>query len=323
VCAAARSRSPFYRVDPPQLNETMKHSTGFHQHRWLLSFVLVALIAADTCNIADTEKSISNKCELQQDEHDVATNRTYPCNIRRIAYTDLPTAFPPQGLVPSLYLQPIIITTEPLYNADFSARTTISNITQQFPNNFLVTLSSSNSYSSHRRTIPLNQYLQEVIDHRNTNNSTNRSNETWYLFGETYSNEWIQLLDHFHLPPCQMCTRALSALSFGLGGYSSGVQWHFHGPGFSEVIHGSKHWILYSPSYQKEDIVFYDDPNYTSFSWMEQIYPTLSPKDKENLYQCTLYAGEMIYFPDAWHHATINTGKYNVFVSTFTTEHVT
>lgn len=38
-------------------------------------------------------------------------------------------------------------------------------------------------------------------------------------------------------------------------------------------------------------------------------------------WECTINAGEMLYFPDQWHHATINLSPYTVFVSSFTTEH--
>ena len=38
-------------------------------------------------------------------------------------------------------------------------------------------------------------------------------------------------------------------------------------------------------------------------------------------WECTMNEGEMIYFPDQWHHATINLEKYTVLVSSFTTEH--
>jgi hypothetical protein len=38
-------------------------------------------------------------------------------------------------------------------------------------------------------------------------------------------------------------------------------------------------------------------------------------------WECTIHEGEMIYFPDGWHHATINLERYTVFVSSFTSEH--
>ena len=41
-----------------------------------------------------------------------------------------------------------------------------------------------------------------------------------------------------------------------LGGYLSGVAFHFHGPGFSEVIHGSKQWFLFPPNQEVPGILF-------------------------------------------------------------------
>ena len=38
-------------------------------------------------------------------------------------------------------------------------------------------------------------------------------------------------------------------------------------------------------------------------------------------WECTINAGEMLYFPDQWNHATINLALYTVFVSSFTSEH--
>ncbi len=66
---------------------------------------------------------------------------------------------------------------------------------------------------------------------------------------------------------------------------------------------------------------------------MEEVYTSLrttaATKDDSDSdgdgsllpYECTLLPGEMIYFPDGWHHATINLSKYTAFISTFTTEH--
>lgn len=159
---------------------------------------------------------------------------------------------------------------------------------------------------------------------------------TRYLFGETYSEEWkTSLLNYYTLPPCRTCDRSLSALSFGIGNKGSGVQWHIHGPGFSESLHGRKHWLLYPPSQPPSF-----DANFTSRHWMEHMYTSLVDKrdngrvnekggkeknhqenEHELPWECTLYPGEMIYFPDMWYHATLNLDTYTAFVSTFTTEH--
>ncbi len=39
---------------------------------------------------------------------------------------------------------------------------------------------------------------------------------------------------------------------------------------------------------------------------------------KRKPWECTVHEGEIIYFPNLWHHATINLEKYTVFVSSFT-----
>jgi len=245
----------------------------------------------------------------------------HKCNVRRISIQELIKEF--KSGLPPLYHEPLLIFngnndyTAPspftgCTHSVFEAKSSLENITRNLPENFNVTLSSSNSFSAHRRTIPLTQYLNDTLSKETFPNQL--SNETWYLFGETYSDDWQQMMAEFCLPPCQTCTKELCALAFGIGGKGSGVQWHTHGPGFSQSIHGRKHWVLYPP-HQKPMY----DPDYTSRYWMEEIYMNLD--DEKKPYECTLFPGEMIYFPDNWHHATINLDRYTAFLSTFTTEH--
>jgi len=240
------------------------------------------------------------------------------CNIRRMSLNSLYSEF--QSGLPPLHHEPIVIyhegnetTVMDCNNRKFQAMTAFSEITNALPENFDVTLTSSNSFSAHRRVIPLVQYLEETI--LSENSPTQLSNETWYLFGETYTDEWKKLLNFYCLPACETCTRDLTALAFGIGGRGSGVQWHIHGPGFSQALHGRKHWVLYPPDKQPNY-----DPDYTSRHWMEEVYTSL--KDEDLPWECTLYPGDMIYFPDHWYHATLNLDHYTAFISSFTTEHV-
>lgn len=300
---------------------------------------------------------------------------THPCNIRRISRSELRRLYGAEG-VPNLYPYPLVIYDD-RYDSSAEGRlrfenmTTLDNLPSNFPPDFRVTLTGSDSLSSHRRTIPLKQYLHEVLTANNGSGETlpnQLGNETWYLFGETFSDEWSAFLQpNYELPPCHTCTllhreQNLIALSFGIGNIGSGVQWHLHGPGFSETIHGRKHWVLYPPGQRPEY-----DLDYASRHWMENTYPKLEDwtverikdetkrheeflqrwnskgasvnksrrKDEGNQFgesenggpsgdkpwECTINKGEMIYFPDQWHHATINLAKYTVFVSSFTTEH--
>ena len=71
------------------------------------------------------------------------------------------------------------------------------------------------------------------------------ANDTLYLFGGNYGAPWLSLLEEYALPGCGTCLdQDNAAVSFGVGGLLSGVSWHRHGPGFSEVFHGAKRWFV-------------------------------------------------------------------------------
>ena len=326
------------------------HKTNFMAHGTNMNCLLLTLIvlfhlSSSRYACADDASSNSNTCgdgeqneqcsAQQKEEISNTSNYTttndqnwkwdldskHECSVKRISLKSLLHKF--KGGLPPLHHEPLLIYNDnddysvpsPLngcVHSTFSEISSESNITKSLPPDFHATLSFSNSFSAHRRTIPLKQYLNETVS---TEISPHQlSNETWYLFGETYSKEWQKFLDSFCLPPCQTCTKEMSALAFGIGGRGSGVQWHTHGPGFSQSIHGRKHWVLFPP---REKPLYNSD--YASRHWMEETYMNMPPKQRP--LECTLFPGEMIYFPDRWHHATINLDPYTAFVSTFTTEH--
>lgn len=303
--------------------------------RWSL-WLLLALASSVTAAEETCDGSGSRGECLSNVADDTATASTKPqkwrwipeekhrCNITRFSQTELHRRFGPAGLT-KLYPTPIVIydeyaPNEPRRNLKFVEKTKYVNLPSCFEPDFNVTLSSSNSFSAHRRTIPLKQYLHEITIANNGRGETypdQLSNETWYLFGETYGPEWKKMLLDYEMPPCETCPdRELSALAFGVGNRGSGVQWHTHGPGFSEAIHGRKHWVLYPPDRKPTY-----NSDYASRYWMENNYMNIEDED-ELPWECTLNPGETVYFPDQWHHATINLDTYTVFVSTFTTEHI-
>ncbi|XP_031698307.1 jmjC domain-containing protein 8, partial [Anarrhichthys ocellatus] len=134
------------------------------------------------------------------------------------------------------------------------------------------------------------------------------SSETLYFFGDNNVTEWQRLLDQYESPP-YVLPHTSAALSFGIAGPGSGVPFHWHGPGFSEVIYGRKRWFLYPPD--KEP---HFHPNRTTLSWVTETYPHL-PEEEAPL-ECTISPGEVLYFPDRWWHATLNLDT-SVFISTF------
>jgi hypothetical protein len=256
----------------------------------------------------------------------------HPCTIQRMTHPEILGRFGSRG-IPPLYPEPLVIAAAVSHkqhgasrnasitrgnNDMFRRMTRVDNLLRFFGMEFQVTLSSSNSLSQHKRTVALAQYIEEILTAQETS-LDQRSNETWYLFGETYSAKWQELLQHYDLPPCHTCIRGSTkwpvALSFGIGNRGSGVQWHTHGPGFSEAVHGRKHWVLYAPGTTRLPPNYHKDQS--SRQWMETVYATATPRPLE----CTLHPGDFLYFPDRWWHATINLDPYTAFVSSFTTEH--
>ncbi|KAJ0000913.1 hypothetical protein NQD34_005933 [Periophthalmus magnuspinnatus] len=100
--------------------------------------------------------------------------------------------------------------------------------------------------------------------------------------------------------------QTLDALGNGAG---TGVPFHWHGPGYSEVIYGRKRWFLYPP-----DKPPHFHPNISTLSWVTHTYPSLSPEEAP--LECTIQPGEVLFFPDRWWHATLNLDT-SVFISTF------
>ena len=195
-----------------------------------------------------------------------------------------------------------------------------------------VSLTSSNTFSDGRLQMPLALYLDQ-LDRLSTGIDA-AANETLYLFGGNYSPNWIDFLDNYPLPPCRTCTgkspwKDNAAVSFGVGGLGSGVSWHTHGGGFSEVFHGRKRWFLLPPSSPTFTSIS-KRPNLTVVEWVTSELPGLR-RHHESLgdpisssyllpQECTINPMELLYFPSGWPHATLNVDRYTSFASTFLIE---
>ena len=104
--------------------------------------------------------------------------------------------------------------------------------------------------------------------------------------------EWQRFLKHYTLPRVAKPSLLEKAgngitLSFGLGPAGSGVPFHIHGGGFSEVMHGSKRWLLFprKPSIlggalpamaSPKELPYKIDEHQTVGEWIEKVLPTLS-----------------------------------------------
>lgn len=169
-----------------------------------------------------------------------------------------------------------------------------------------VTLSAANTNSHTKRVETFADYLQGLSPH----DPGARGNETYYLFGphSELSRALAPLVELYVPPPL---TGDGLAMSFGIGASASGVPFHVHGHGFSEVIHGRKRWLLYPPAHRPPF-----DPDASSALWLRDTLPALVGRDAQLLRDCTIGPGELLYFPSMWWHAVVNVGE-TVFVSAF------
>lgn len=197
----------------------------------------------------------------------------------------------------------------------FRAASTLTALVSVFGER-LVTLSSANANSYGRKRSRLDAYIGSMSS---TNWAETPSDQIFYLFGE-HGDELSALLAQYSLPifshpptgylSDEACDAREPALSFGVAPDASGVPFHYHNDGFSEVLHGAKRWLLY-PAHRKPP---YFDPNATSISWLRNVYPRLHARDRPQ--DCIIWPGDLLYFPTGWAHAVVNIGT-SVFMSTF------
>ncbi|EDV27990.1 uncharacterized protein TRIADDRAFT_20728, partial [Trichoplax adhaerens] len=175
----------------------------------------------------------------------------------------------------------------------------------------IIRLSSANTYSYNKFDTTLSNYVNNYIKPQSLEEL---GVDTYYFFGDNNHTEWKTLFSYYYKPPYNI-PGFTSMLSFGIAGPGSGVPFHFHGPVFSETLHGKKarlsscHWLLYPPNRKPQF-----DPNQTTLQWLTCQYTKLNINEQP--FECSVEPNEIIYVPSGWWHATINM-KTTVFVSTF------
>ena len=246
-------------------------------------------------------------------------------------------------------------------SAEYRARTTVRALIAAV-GDANVTLSSSNSFSYGRRRMSVAQYLTEALSPQAqaawaaAARDDSAAAEMYYWFGE-HGEELKALTSSYPLPryatPGALLSVAMDAqvgatesarpieapaLSFGVGPDGSGVPFHFHGDGFSEVFHGAKLWLLYphKPPRFRENATavrwlyhpFTSSPSALHLRtsslistvpplqvrWLYSDYYALTPAERP--LECLIGPGDLLYFPKGWWHAVVNVGE-TVFMSTF------
>jgi hypothetical protein len=221
-----------------------------------------------------------------------------------------------------------------------------------------VVLASSNSFSYTKRRSTFGAYVAAEVDAAAPAPGA-RSNESWYLFGDTPTGDgWAALVGAYR-PPLDAAADS-GLVAWGVGGRYSGVSFHTHGAAFAETAHGRKRWFLTAPSVTPPSF----DPDEGQLTWAlrrEGLWPPQGgagngsapggsveaaaaadvsaagavdattvqsssqqrprpPQRQRELLECTAAPGEVIYIPPQWWHATLNLDDWNVFFSVFTQE---
>jgi len=181
-----------------------------------------------------------------------------------------------------------------------------------------VVLAASNSYSSLKKhDLDLRAYVETYVDvaTRLEDLTDTSALDSWYLFGDSPRETFGDLISLYDLPLDSAIDEGLPVL--GIGGAGSGVQFHTHGAAFAESVVGAKRWFVSPPT--RKPAFSADEP---TLRWAAAFDAGGAARSANNsaVLECVVGAGEVIYVPPNWWHATLNLGVYNVFVSTFTRE---
>nr|XP_048722190.1 jmjC domain-containing protein 8 isoform X3 [Caretta caretta] len=125
-------------------------------------------------------------------------------------------------------------------NSEFQALCTRNKLLAEFGDR-LVRLSTANTYSYRKVDVPFQEYVEHLLEPQDL---ASLGSDTLYFFGDNNFTEWGSLFQKYMPPPFRIPGTS-GAYSFGIAGSGSGVPFHWHGPGYSEVIFGRK--VLYFP----------------------------------------------------------------------------
>ncbi|MGH0115397.1 UNVERIFIED_CONTAM: hypothetical protein FKN15_000032 [Acipenser sinensis] len=149
----------------------------------------------------------------------------------------------------------------------------------------IVRLSTANTYSYTKVDVPFQEFVEHLLRPQSLDVL---GSDTLYFFGDNNFTEWRSLFQNY-VPPPYTLPGTSGAYSFGIAGPGTGVPFHWHGPGYSEVIYGRKRWFLYPPEKAPN---FH--PNKTTLSWVVDTYPSLNQGDRP--IECTIHPGEFFWW---------------------------
>jgi hypothetical protein len=136
-----------------------------------------------------------------------------------------------------------------------------------------------------------------VFDVEGSFDSTAQMRDSW--------PDWPTFMQPAHGHPSPNQGRVRPVLS--IGGNGSGLAFHAHGAAWLATLKGCKVWLLFAPNdWPRKDAQ--GDPLELR-ALTPALAATLLHDPPPGLRVCTVGAGQALYVPQGWHHATLNLGE--------------
>jgi ribosomal protein L16 Arg81 hydroxylase len=151
-------------------------------------------------------------------------------------------------------------------------------------------------------SMSLREYLDTPFDLKAPRYFFDRLGHWMEHLGEL--NELLESPGSVQLQPAD----AAAPIIFAIGKTASGIGLHAHQDAWNQVLFGAKRWTLYpgSPGGVPKEAGY--NPTEPHLSWLHDVYPKVKDDDATKPMECIQYAGDVIYVPEGWYHATVNLG---------------
>ena len=114
-------------------------------------------------------------------------------------------------------------------------------------------------------------------------------------------------------PFVRMMAEARGGVSWqmlSIGDDGAGLSFHSHGDSWLGIVHGAKRWLLYPPGRAPKQLFETQGPvALPILDWVQRFLPELPVEVPSPLVDCLQVAGEAVYVPAGWLHATLNIGE--------------
>jgi len=162
----------------------------------------------------------------------------------------------------------------------------------------------------------MSDYIEYIDKRSELSTVPNASDRTLYIFAGArhLDNEALQVpfMAEDMVPPDAVLSRLsfqgrtadISSGQFFLGARHSGAPPHAHAHAFNYVMHGHKKWWLFPPVLKTESTLPWEESGQRTLSQERANGPDSGHRQQP--LQCVQEAGDALYVPAGWTHATVN-----------------